>query len=150
MTSGERIDNSQPDSQRGAIAQPLWQGLASEAVLWSLRAGSWLHRLDGAATMPTAGEPAEAHGSQAVPCAWGGHISWSPACGMRRGPTARGQLVLSGAYATGSPAYVRGHRAARSGLLLRRSRWPRLPPGLFVPIHLRTVGCKPNSVEIDR
>ena len=83
MTSGERIDNSQPDSQRGAIAQPLWQGLASEAVLWSLRAGSWLHRLDGAATMPTAGEPAEAHGSQAVPCAWGGHISWSPTCGMR-------------------------------------------------------------------
>ena len=29
VTSGERIDNSQPDSQRSAIAQPLWQRLAS-------------------------------------------------------------------------------------------------------------------------
>ena len=36
MTSGERADTSQPDSQRGAIAQPLWQGLASGAVPWSL------------------------------------------------------------------------------------------------------------------
>ena len=39
-------DTSQPDSQRGAIAQPLWQGLASGAVPWSLR-GSWLYRPDG-------------------------------------------------------------------------------------------------------
>jgi hypothetical protein len=39
--------------------------------------------------MPTAGEPTEAHDSQAVPCAWGVHVSWSPARGPRRGGTGR-------------------------------------------------------------